>query len=54
MKGKNHLEDLGTEWRLMLKWILEEKDGREQTRVLAQLRDNRQVPVNMVMNTQVL
>jgi hypothetical protein len=31
LKERDHLGDLGIEWRIILKWILNEQDGRTWT-----------------------
>jgi hypothetical protein len=28
MKERDHLEDMGVDWRVILKWMLETLDGR--------------------------
>jgi len=47
---KNHLQDPGVDGRIILKWILREKDGVVDWIFLVQDRDKWQAPDDTVMN----
>ena len=51
--GKKHLEDTGTDGRIILRWIFRKWGGGVDWIDLAQDRDMRRALVNVVMNLQV-
>jgi hypothetical protein len=52
-EGKNHLEGLGVDGRIILKWIFKKRDGGMDGIDLVQNRDSWRALVNAVMNLRV-
>ena len=52
-EGKNHLEDVGTDGRIILKWIFGKWDGDMDWIDVAQGRDRWGALVNAVVNFRV-
>jgi hypothetical protein len=54
LKVRDHLEDLGVDEKIILRWILEKRGGGDVDWIrLAQDRDQWRTAVNTVMNLQV-
>jgi hypothetical protein len=47
---RDYVENLGVDWRIILKWIFKNWNGGMNWIDLAQNRDRWRVPVNAVMN----
>jgi len=52
-EGRNYLEDLDADGRVILKWIFKKWDGKTNWIELAQDRDRRRALVSAVMNLRV-
>jgi hypothetical protein len=53
LRQRDHLEDLGIDERIILKWILKKKDGGMGCINRAHYRDRWRAVVNTVMNLRV-
>jgi hypothetical protein len=53
LRGRDHLEDLGVDGRILFKWVVKNWDGGMDWIYLAQDRDGWRALVNAVMNLRV-
>ena len=53
LRERDHLEDPGIDWKIILRWVFKKWDGVMDWIDLAQERDTRWALVNLVMNFRI-